>query len=72
MKKVERAGKTAVDYTSSFDITQVAAETDITAAQLSAFAAAAGANSGWTYDATTGELSLLGNVVFTASPNNNA
>ena len=64
------AAKTAVDYTSSFDITQVASEEAITAAQLQAFATAAGAESGWLYDATTGELSLLGNVVFTASLNN--
>lgn len=44
---------------------------ELTAAQLQAFATAAGAESGWLYDATTGELSLLGNVVFTASLNNN-
>ena len=42
---------------------------ELTATQLQAFATAAGAESGWLYDATTGELSLLGNVVFTASPN---
>ena len=63
------AGKTAVDYTSSFDITQVGAEADITAAELRAFAEAAGEESGWIYDETTGELSLMGNVVFTVSPN---
>ena len=57
------------DATTDLGITQIASEEAITAAQLQAFATAAGAESGWLYDATTGELSLLGNVVFTVSPN---
>ena len=60
---------TKAAITSSYGVTQVDSEAAITAAQLSAFATAAGAESGWIYDETTGELSLMGNVVFTVSPN---
>ena len=59
------------DVTSSYGVTKVDSEAAITAAQLSAFATAAGENSSWTFNTTTGELSLMGNVVFTVSPNNN-
>ena len=62
---------TKANITSSYGVTQVSSEEAITAAQLSAFATAAGENSSWTYNAITGELSLMGNVVFTASLNNN-
>lgn len=62
---------TKASITASYGVTQVDSEAAITAAQLSAFATAAGENSSWTYNAITGELALLGNVVFTASLNNN-
>ena len=62
---------TKAEITTTYDVTKVASEADITADMLSAFATAAGENSSWNYNAKTGELSLMGNVVFTVSLNNN-